>query len=136
MVASGLCFVFPEQLAAHTPAPPPLLVSDAEGRRAAQRLNRPDNWQPGEWAELIRGETDEWAMAVHDNSPVSICFSPASNDTAAEADIWTRADFRGRRLAPPSWRPGHGANAATRRCSSTAPPPPTTPPGRSHAPSD
>ncbi|WP_411146469.1 GNAT family N-acetyltransferase [Streptomyces sp. x-80] len=39
-------------------------------------------------------------MAVHDNSPVSICHSPASNDTAAEAGIWTRADFRGRRLAP------------------------------------
>ncbi|MFF2922289.1 GNAT family N-acetyltransferase [Streptomyces celluloflavus] len=83
-----------------TPAPPPLLISDTEGRRAARRLNRPGNWQPGEWAELIRGETGEWAMAVHDNSPVSICFSPASNDTAAEAGIWTRADFRGRRLAP------------------------------------
>ncbi len=49
MVAGGPCFVFPERLAAHTPAPPPLLVSNAEGRRPAQRLNRPDNWQPGEW---------------------------------------------------------------------------------------
>jgi hypothetical protein len=99
-VAGGPCFVLPERLAVHAPAPLPLLGADTEGRYAAQRLNRPDNWQPGEWAELIHGETGEWAMAVHDNSPVSICHSPASNDTAAEAGIWTRADFRGRRLAP------------------------------------
>jgi RimJ/RimL family protein N-acetyltransferase len=39
-------------------------------------------------------------MAVHDNAPVSICFSPARNETAAEAGIWTRADFRGRRITP------------------------------------
>ncbi|MFE4663789.1 GNAT family N-acetyltransferase [Streptomyces sp. NPDC056716] len=39
-------------------------------------------------------------MAIHDREPVSICFTPASNATAAEAGIWTRPDFRGKRLAP------------------------------------
>ncbi len=87
-------------LAARPPAALPLIASDQDGRRAAEALTRPGNWEPGEWAELIAGELGEWAMAVHDDAPVSICFSPATNATAAEAGIWTRADFRGRRLAP------------------------------------
>ncbi|MET8684369.1 GNAT family N-acetyltransferase [Streptomyces sp. NPDC004732] len=96
----GPCFTFPERLAADFPSPLPLLLSDAEGRAAARELTRPDNWRPGEWAELISGAAGEWAMAVHDGSPVSICHTPAANARAAEAGIWTRADFRGRGLAP------------------------------------
>ncbi|MFI0772732.1 GNAT family N-acetyltransferase [Streptomyces sp. NPDC021218] len=99
-IEGGPCFVFPQQLTAGVPAPLPVIVSDAAGREAAGRLLRPDNWEPGEWGELTRGEMGEWAMAVHDDSPVSICFSPARNAVAAEAGIWTRADFRGRRIAP------------------------------------
>ncbi|MEI5102958.1 hypothetical protein RB200_36005 [Streptomyces sp. PmtG] len=99
-IEGGPCFVFPQQLTASPQAPLPIIVSDAEGRDAAGRLLRPDNWEPGEWGELTRGDMGEWAMAVHDNSPVSICFSPARNAIAAEAGIWTRADFRGRRIAP------------------------------------
>ncbi|MEU6819193.1 GNAT family N-acetyltransferase [Streptomyces atriruber] len=96
----GPCFTFPERLGADFPSPLPLLLSDAEGRSAARELARPDNWQPGEWAELISGAAGEWAMAVRDGSPVSICHTPAANGRAAEAGIWTRADFRGRGLAP------------------------------------
>lgn len=99
-IEGGPCFVFPEQLAAGTPGPLPVIVSDAAGREAAYRLIRPDNWEPDEWEELTRGDMGEWAMAVHDDGPVSICFSPARSAVAAEAGIWTRADFRGRRIAP------------------------------------
>ncbi|QEU96478.1 GNAT family N-acetyltransferase [Streptomyces kanamyceticus] len=99
-VQGGPCFTFPDRLATHRPAPFPLLVSDAEGRGAARKLRRPDNWQPGEWAELIAGAAGEWVMAVRDGEPVSICHTPAANTRAAEAGIWTRADHRGRGLAP------------------------------------
>ncbi|MFD6431839.1 GNAT family N-acetyltransferase [Streptomyces venezuelae] len=99
-VRGGPCFTFPDRLGAHFPSPLPLLLSDAEGRYAAQELTRPDNWEPGEWAELVAGRAGEWAMAVHDGSPVSICHTPAADARAAEAGIWTRADFRGRGLAP------------------------------------
>ncbi|MEU3709637.1 GNAT family N-acetyltransferase [Streptomyces catenulae] len=96
----GPCFVFPTPLPDPGPAPLPVLVSDDAGRTAARRLVRPDNWRPGEWAELIDGAAGAWAMAVHDGRPVSICHTPAAGATTAEAGIWTRADFRGRGLAP------------------------------------
>ncbi|GAA0534361.1 MULTISPECIES: GNAT family N-acetyltransferase [Streptomyces] len=99
-VEGGPCFVFPDRLAVPDPAPLPIIVSTADGQRTAQHLIRPDNWQPDEWNELINGRMGEWAMAVHERKPVSICFTPASNATAAEAGIWTRPDFRGKRLAP------------------------------------
>ncbi|MEU7581236.1 GNAT family N-acetyltransferase [Streptomyces sp. NPDC041068] len=99
-VEGGPCFTFPDPLAAAPAAPLPLLLSDDQGRDAARQLTRPDNWQPGEWAELISGAAGEWAMAVHDGAPVSICHTPAANARAAEAGIWTRPDFRGRGLAP------------------------------------
>ncbi|MEU3656890.1 GNAT family N-acetyltransferase [Streptomyces sp. NPDC032161] len=99
-VAGGPCFVFPAHVRAPEPSSLPVVVSGAEGREAARGWIRPDNWQPGEWEELIGGRTGEWAMAVDGREPVSICFSPATNALAAEAGIWTRADHRGRRLAP------------------------------------
>jgi hypothetical protein len=101
-IEGGPCFVFPARLTVPEPAVPlPIIVSDLQGKRGARQLIRPGNWQPGEWSELITGRMGEWAMAVHGRrSPVSICFTPASNATAAEAGIWTRPDFRGRRLAP------------------------------------
>ncbi|MEU5160223.1 GNAT family N-acetyltransferase [Streptomyces sp. NPDC020875] len=99
-VEGGPCFVFPDRLTVPEPAPLPVITSTAEGRDAARDLVRPDNWQPDEWDELIGGRMGEWAMAVHDREPVSICFTPASNATAAEAGVWTRPDFRGKRLAP------------------------------------
>ncbi|WP_275461759.1 GNAT family N-acetyltransferase [Streptomyces noursei] len=99
-VDGGPTFVFPWPLPAPPPAPLPLLVSDAAGRRAARQLDRPGNWQPDEWAELISGAAGSWAMAVDGAAPVSICHTPEANATAAEAGAWTRADFRGRGLAP------------------------------------
>ncbi|MYY09363.1 GNAT family N-acetyltransferase [Streptomyces sp. SID4919] len=99
-VEGGPCFVFPDRLAVPDPTPLPLIASTTDGRRTAGHLIRPDNWQPDEWNELVNGRMGEWAMAVHDREPVSICFTPASNATAAEAGVWTRPDFRGKRLAP------------------------------------
>ncbi|MFE7318383.1 GNAT family N-acetyltransferase [Streptomyces sp. NPDC057555] len=99
-IEGGPTFVFPERLPDPPPAALPVLVSDAAGRLAAQCLDRPGNWEPGEWAELISGAAGDWAMAVDGTAPVSICHTPEANATAAEAGIWTRADFRGRRLAP------------------------------------
>ncbi len=96
----GPSYVFPGRPAGSHATSLPVIVSDEEGKRAAARLDRPDNWEPGEWGEFIRGELGEWAMATHGNGPVSICFSPARNATAAEAGIWTRPDFRGRRIGP------------------------------------
>ncbi|MFD9857621.1 GNAT family N-acetyltransferase [Streptomyces alboflavus] len=98
-VEGGPSWIFPARLAAPAPDPLPVLVSTAEGRAAARDLIRPDNWQPGEWTELIGGDLGEWAMAVRDREPVSICHTPAANDHAAEAGIWTRPDHRGRGLA-------------------------------------
>ncbi|MEU0685922.1 GNAT family N-acetyltransferase [Streptomyces uncialis] len=99
-VEGGPCFVFPDRLAVPAAAPLPIIAATTDGRRTARRLIRPDNWQPDEWDELINGRMGQWAMAVHDREPVSICFTPASNATAAEAGVWTRPDFRGKRLAP------------------------------------
>ncbi|MEU6990483.1 GNAT family N-acetyltransferase [Streptomyces sp. NPDC046465] len=119
----GPCFTFPPRPADDFPWPLPLLLSDAEGRRAARRLTRPDNWQPGEWAELISGAAGEWAMAVRDGEPVSICHTPAANDRAAEAGVWTRPDFRGRGLAPAvtdAWARREGCHRQTLFYSTTA----------------
>lgn len=98
-VEGGPSWLFPARLAVDVPSPLPVLVSTAEGRSVARRLDRPDNWDPGEWAELIAGHLGEWAMAVHGREPVSICHTPAANGIAAEAGIWTRPDFRGRGIA-------------------------------------
>ncbi|MGA4843834.1 GNAT family N-acetyltransferase [Streptomyces sp. G45] len=99
-VEGGPCFVFPDPLAPPAPAPLPVLVSTGQGRHAARRLARPATWEPGEWGELIGGRLGPWAMAVDGAEPVSICFTPAANASAAEAGVWTRADHRGRGLAP------------------------------------
>ncbi|MFB7635211.1 GNAT family N-acetyltransferase [Streptomyces sp. NPDC056149] len=99
-IEGGPSLVFPRHLPAPPPAELPVIVSDADGRRAAGQLERPGNWEPDEWAELISGAAGEWAMALDGPAPVSICHTPEANATAAEAGIWTRADFRGRRLAP------------------------------------
>ncbi|GGS21357.1 hypothetical protein GCM10010252_70690 [Streptomyces aureoverticillatus] len=98
-VEGGPCWLFPARLAVSVPSPLPVLVSTTEGRAVARRLDRPANWQPCEWAELIGGDLGEWAMAVHGREPVSICHTPAANGSAAEAGIWTRPDFRGRGIA-------------------------------------
>lgn len=107
----GPCFTFPERLGADFPSPLPLLLADAEGRSAARELARPDNWRPGAWAELISGAAGEWAMDVHDGSPVSICHTPAAGTRAAEVGIWTRAAEAGmdpRGFPGPRPRPGRG----------------------------
>ncbi|MFD0412528.1 GNAT family N-acetyltransferase [Streptomyces sp. NPDC127108] len=98
-VEGGPSWLFPARLAVPAPGPLPVLASTTEGRAAARDLIRPDNWQPGEWADLIGGSLGEWAMAMHGREPVSICHTPAANDLAAEAGIWTRPDHRGRGLA-------------------------------------
>ncbi|MEV3872000.1 GNAT family N-acetyltransferase [Streptomyces sp. NPDC049906] len=99
-VEGGPSYVFPDRLTVPDPSPLPVITSTTDGLRTARRLVRPDNWQPEEWDELVNGRMGQWAMAVHDREPVSICFTPASNATAAEAGVWTRPDFRGKRLAP------------------------------------
>jgi RimJ/RimL family protein N-acetyltransferase len=99
-VAGGPSFVFPETVARYQDAPLPIIVSDAAGLAAARRLTRPDNWEPGEWDQLTRGETGQWAMAIRNHEPVSICHTPAASTNGAEAGVWTRPDHRGAGLAP------------------------------------
>jgi RimJ/RimL family protein N-acetyltransferase len=84
-------------------------VSEAEAMTAQRRLHRPSTWELDEWNNLTDGHLGPWAMAVHSPDPesgivgleaVCICFSARRTPRAAEAGIWTREDFRGRRLAP------------------------------------
>lgn len=75
-------------------------------------LQRPSDWEPNDWEHLKDGRLGPWAMAVRrlvpsgveagglDVEVVSICFSARRTNRAAEAGIWTREDFRGKRLAP------------------------------------
>ncbi|MFF0725562.1 GNAT family N-acetyltransferase [Streptomyces sp. NPDC004134] len=96
----GPSYVFPPALPPLRPPPLPLLVSDASGLRRARSLRRPANWEPGEWAELTTGTLGPWAMAIDDDTPVSICHTPASTPASAEAGAWTHPAHRGRGLAP------------------------------------
>jgi hypothetical protein len=98
-LTGGPCYVIPPTLPPLPPAPLPILVSDAPGRRRARRLRRPANWEPGEWTDLTTGALGPWAMAIHDDTPVSICHTPASTPMSAEAGAWTHPAHRGRSLA-------------------------------------
>jgi GNAT superfamily N-acetyltransferase len=98
-LTGGPTFVIPADVAA--PAVDlPVVVSDDSGIARATSLERPGNWEEDEWLDLTEGRIGEWAMALHDEEPVSICHSPASTKEVAEAGVWTREDFRGRGLAP------------------------------------
>jgi hypothetical protein len=97
-LSGGPSYVFPADLPPASPALP-VIVSDEAGRDRAARLDRPDNWEPEEWAELAAGELGPWAMALDGNCPVSITFTPESTATSAEAGAWTRPDHRGHGLA-------------------------------------
>lgn len=92
-----------------------LLISSSSQVGALEgqfKLQRPDTWEPNEWKHLIEGRLGPWAMAVRrlgpssveaasvDAEAVCICFSARRVHRAAEAGIWTREDFRGKRLAP------------------------------------
>jgi RimJ/RimL family protein N-acetyltransferase len=98
-VTGGPTFVIPPEVAA--PAVDlPVVVSDDSGMTRAASFERPANWEEDDWRDLTQGRIGEWAMALHDDEPVSICHSPAATKDVAEAGVWTRADFRGRGLAP------------------------------------
>jgi hypothetical protein len=98
-VTGGPTFVIPPDVAA--PAVDlPVVVSDDSGIARAASFERPDNWEEDDWRDLTEGRIGEWAMALHDDEPASICHSPASTKEVAEAGVWTRVDFRGRGLAP------------------------------------
>lgn len=99
-LTGGPTYVVPPDLPALPPAGLPLLVSDVPGRRRARDLRRPTNWEPGEWADLTTGALGPWAMAIADDTPVSICHTPASTPASAEAGAWTHPAYRGRGLAP------------------------------------
>ncbi|TQV93712.1 acetyltransferase (GNAT)domain-containing protein [Cordyceps javanica] len=80
-----------------------------EDRALVARLPRPESWREAEWAALVEAAgaaTAPWAMAVHEagggggGEVVSVCHTSARNAHAVEAGVWTRADWRGRRLAP------------------------------------
>jgi GNAT superfamily N-acetyltransferase len=77
----------------------PIVASDESGMTRAASFERPDNWGPDEWLDLTQGRIGEWAMAIHEREPVSICHTPAATPEVAEAGVWTREDFRGRGLA-------------------------------------
>jgi RimJ/RimL family protein N-acetyltransferase len=96
--SGGPSYVFPPTIA-DLHASLPIILSDAIGLAEARRLQRPDNWQVGEWDQLISGEIGQWAMAVDGLQPVSICHTPVATASSAEAGVWTRADHRGAGLA-------------------------------------
>lgn len=60
---------------------------------------RPDNWPPGEWADLLAGAMGPWAMAVAGERVVSLCHASRLTDEAAEAGVWTDPEYRGRGYA-------------------------------------
>jgi hypothetical protein len=96
--SGGPSYVFPDSVPdQHVGLP--IIVSDAPGLSKARQFIRPDNWQPGEWSQLISGEIGQWAMAVDGSQPVSICHTPAATTAGAEAGVWTRADHRRAGLA-------------------------------------
>lgn len=97
-VTGGPSYVFPPSVE-NPHASLPIVVSDDAGRSTAHRFARPDNWEIGEWKQLISGEIGPWAMAVDDRQPVSICHTPTATPNSAEAGVWTRPDHRGAGLA-------------------------------------
>ena len=99
-MTGGPCFTFPGNLSGGFANPLPVIISDEAGRGHASELDRPGNWRPGGWAELIVGHRGSWAFALDGSSVVSICHTPAASDNASEAGVWTREDYRGRGLAP------------------------------------
>lgn len=94
----GPSFLVPRDLTA-SPIDYPIVVSDSSGSARARSFERPHNWEPDEWIGLIEGRIGGWAMAVHNEQPVSICHTSAYTDDVAEAGAWTREDFRGQGLA-------------------------------------
>lgn len=70
-------------------------TADVERLREAN----PGNWGAAEWTDLLEGHLGTWTMAVLDRRVVSICHTPVSSTSAAEAGTWTHPDFRGRGLA-------------------------------------
>lgn len=99
-IIGGPTYFFPARVDRSFAEPLPIIISTAEGRARAGALDRSGNWEPDEWADLVSGRFGSWAMALDDNSPVSIGHSPLSNACCVEAGIWTREDWRGRGLAP------------------------------------
>jgi RimJ/RimL family protein N-acetyltransferase len=82
------------------------ITSDIEIFRSddpdAQRLHdkRPDNWESGEWRDLINGGAGApWAMVLKKDRVVSICHTPGRSAIAAEAGTWTDPEFRRRGYA-------------------------------------
>jgi len=98
-VAGGPSYVFPSSVEDPPHVSLPIVVSDDAGLSQARRFVRPDNWEVGEWSQLISGEIGPWAMAMDDLEPVSICHTPAATPNSAEAGVWTRPDHRGAGLA-------------------------------------
>jgi hypothetical protein len=99
-IIGGPTYVFPARVDLSFAEPLPIIISTAEGRMRARALDRPGNWQPDEWADLVSGRFGSWAMALDNNTAVSIGHSPKSTACCVEAGIWTREDWRGRGLAP------------------------------------
>jgi RimJ/RimL family protein N-acetyltransferase len=98
-VTGGPSFVFPDQVAELPPAALPVIVSDPAGQAQARQLERPSNWEAGEWDQLVSNDFGNWSMALDGNQPVSICHTPSGTDDSVECGTWTRADHRRRGLA-------------------------------------
>lgn len=77
-----------------------LLTSAGAGSRVVESFERPLNWDREEWNDLVGGRLGPWAIAVAGDAVVSICHTPRpASASAAECGVWTRPDFRSRRLA-------------------------------------
>ena len=64
------------------------------------RHANPGNWADDEWRDLLDLRLGPWVMAMQRERVISICHTLVSNSIAAEAGVWTPADFRSK---------GHGA---------------------------
>lgn len=97
-VEGGPIFTLPGEVAAALEAP--RIATSASGEREVSHLPRPLSWEEDEWDELLSGRSGPWAMALTNDSVVSICHTPRPMSPAvAECGVWTHPDHRGRRLA-------------------------------------
>lgn len=88
------------------PAPEPVIPPEITMHRSTEpvspvlRAARPEQqWELGEWSDLLDGQLGPWAIALAGDRVAALCHSPRDRDGAAEVGVWTDPDHRGRGYA-------------------------------------